>query len=228
MSEYNYQLTNTGMQRINCNECSEAKLQANKNATIMFDNICEAEKYFKKEYGCYTTYFGYSTIIDGPLLEFTATVRDRLCDIVKPESRDNICYVHNKNTINLIFPHEQLRISGSKSFMNKFPFVKALIEGDFSKANFINYSYGEDFGVDSEVDCKEEITGSTSIIIENELESILLDKPITIRQKVWETKKWWKIEDVTIENLKELIIQFNTETHYNKKFSNNYYDDDDY
>lgn len=203
MSEHNYQIKEVGMQRI-----------TNKNATIIFDNICEVEKYFKKEYGCYNTYFGYSTIINGPLLEFTATVRDE--DIYNIEDRDNINYVHNKNTINLIFPDEQLRISGSKSFMNKFPFVKALIEGDFSKGNFIKYAYTEDFGVNE----KEEIPGSTTIIIENELESILLDNPITIRQKNWETKKWWKIVDVVIENMYQLIIQFNTEHHYNNKFIN--------
>ena len=203
MSEHNYQIKEVGMQRI-----------TNKNATIIFDDICEAEQYFKKEYGCYNTYFGYSTIINGPLLEFTATVRDE--DIYNIEDRDNINYVHNKNTINLIFPDEQLRISGSKSFMNKFPFVKALIEGDFNKDNFIKYAYTENFGVDS----KEENPGSTTIIIENELESILLDNPITIRKKNWETKKWWKIEDVVIENMYQLIIQFNTEHHYNNKFIN--------
>lgn len=203
MSEHNYQIKEVGMLRI-----------TNNNDTIIFDNICEAEKHFKKEYGCYNTYFGYSTIINGPLLEFTASVRDQ--DIYNTEDIDNINYVHNKNTINLIFPDEQLRISGSKSFMNKFPFVKALIEGDFSKGNFIKYTYKENIDVDS----KEDIPGSTTIIIENELESILLDNPITIRQKNWETKKWWKIVDITIENLKELIIQFNTEHHYNNKFIN--------
>ena len=186
-----------------------------KNTTIIFDDICEAEQYFKKEYGCFNTYFGYSTIINGPLLDFTSSVLDH--DIYNNEDRDNINYVHNKNTINLIFPDEQLRISGSKSFMYKFPFVKALIEGDFNKGNFIKYAYTENFGVDS----KEEIPGSTTIIIiENDLESILLDNPITIRKKNWETKKWWKIEDVVIENMYQLIIQFNTEHHYNNKFIN--------
>ena len=45
-----------------------------KNTTIIFDDICEAEQYFKKEYGCFNTYFGYSTIINGPLLDFTSTI----------------------------------------------------------------------------------------------------------------------------------------------------------
>jgi hypothetical protein len=209
MSEYIYKLTEKGMHRTN-----------NKNSTIVFDSIYEAEQYFKKEYGCFNTYFGYSTIINGPLLDFTSSVRDR--DIYSNEDRDNINYVHNKNTINLIFPHEQLRISGSKSFMYKFPFVKALIEGDFNKGNFIKYLYTEDFGVDD----KEEILGSTTIIIENDLESILLDKPLTIKRKNWESKKYWKIEDVVVENMYQLIIQFNNEYYYDTKFRE--YDADDY
>lgn len=203
MSDITYKVTEPRIMR-----------KIDKNTTIIFDSIYEVEQYLKKEYGCYNTYFGSNTTINGPLLEYTASVRDE--DIYTTEDRDNINYVHNKNTINLIFPDEQLRISGSKSFMNKFPFVKALIEGDFSKGNFIKYAYIEDFGVND----KEEIPGSTTIIIENELESILLDNPITIRQKKWETKKWWKIEDVVIENMYQLIIQFNTEHHYNNKFIN--------
>lgn len=182
------------------------------NAIIVFDDICQAEQYFKKEYGCYTTYFGYTTIINGPLIEYHNTVRDR--DIMNTVDRDNINYVHNKNTINLIFPYHQLRLSGSKSFMYKFPFVKALIEGDFNKCNFIKYEYTENFGVDS----KEEIPGSTTIIIENDLESILLDKPITIQQKKWESKTWWTIEDVVIENMYQLLIQYNSECYYDDKF----------
>lgn len=201
MSEYIYKVTENGMRRTN-----------NKHATIAFDSIYEVEQYFKKEYGCYNTYFGSSTIINGPLLDYSSSISDK--DIYTTDDRDNINYVHNKNTINLIFPHEQLRLSGSKSFMYKFPFVKSLIEGDFNKGNFIKYLYTEDFGIDN----KEEILGSTTIIIENDLESILLDKPITIKHKNWESKKYWKIEDVVIENMYQLIIQFNNEYYYNTKF----------
>jgi hypothetical protein len=203
MSQYNHRLTEEEMKKTNY-----------KNAIIMFDNIYEVEQYFKKEYGCYITYFGNSKIINGPLIEFANTVRDK--DIISNEHSTTINYVHNKNTINLIFPHDQLRISGSRAFMYKFPFLKALIEGDFNKDNFIKYLYTQDFGVD----CKEEITGSITIILENELESILLDKPITIKHKIWQTHTWWIIEDVIIENMYQLIIQFNIEEHYDKKFNN--------
>jgi len=214
-NEPSYILTNNGMRKM-------VTSYENKygNNQLKFKDIYEAEKYFKKEYGCYDTYYGSrSTIYNGPLIEFHSTVKDTKYDCVSSENEYNIEYVHNKNSVNLIFPNEQIRISGSKSFMNKFPFVKALIEGDFNRDNFIKYSYLDDNYSENN---EKEINGSTTIIVDNELESILLDKPSTIRQKKWETANYWKIEDVVIENLGELIHQYQNETYYNTKFTCNY------
>jgi hypothetical protein len=185
--------------------------------TIAFDSIYKAEQYFKREYGSFITYFAYNAS-NLQLIDYVGYVFDNE-DIVSSKDKENINYVHNKNTINIIFPHDQIRLSGSKSFMNKFPFIKTLLDGNFNNDSFIKYTY---------YDSIEEITGSTTIIVYNELESLILDKPVIVKQQNWETKTWWKIEDIVINNMDELISQFINESYYRSKFGNytvdNYYD----
>lgn len=213
-SELNYQPTENGMRLIYHNYNNKY------NNHLKFNSIYEAEQYFKSEYCCYDTYFGTrSTMLSGPLIHFHSIVKDSKLDCISLDDDYNINYVHNKNTVNLIFPHEQIRISGSKSFMNRFPFVKTLIEGDFNKDNIINYSYLNKCKKNSEKEDKEiEIYGSTTIIINNELDSILLNNPVKIRYKFWETKKYWRIEEVFVENLCEIIHFFQEEKYYDDKF----------
>ena len=107
-------------------------------------------------------------------------------------------------------------MSGNISFMNKFPFLRTLLGAEFYKDNFVKYHYIEHFGIEQEE--QQEHMGSTTIIIENDLESILLDHNYTIKSKRWITKTYWEVEDVIISNLYTLIVQFNTENYYDKKF----------
>ena len=178
------------------------------NNTIAFDSICKAEQYFQREYGCFITYFAYNAS-NLNLIDYTAGVLEKNINIVSAEDHRNINCIHNKNTINLIFPHHQIRLSGSKSFMNKFPFIKTLLDGNYNNDSFIKYTYNDSI---------EEITGSTTIIVYNELESLLLDKPVTVKQAKWESKTWWKIEDIVINNMAELISQYINETYHKTKF----------
>ncbi len=180
--------------------------------SIIFGSITEAEQYFKKQYGCYTTYFVSNCTVSGPSIDYSCIVNDK--NLISNDDFDNINSVHNKNTINLIFPNEGMRVSGNMSFMNQFPFVKTLLGGKFNKDNFVQYHYIEQIGIEQQ----EEHTGSTTIIIENELESIFLENNYTIKSKLWKSKTYWEIEDVIISNLYTLIVQFNSECYYNDKF----------
>jgi hypothetical protein len=177
--------------------------------SIIFGSINEAEQYFKKQYGCYTTYFVSNCTVSGPSIDYSCIVNDK--NLISNDDFDNINSVHNKNTINLIFPNEGMRVSGNMSFMNQFPFVKTLLGEKFNKDNFVQYHYIEQIGI-------EEHTGSTTIIIENELESIFLENNYIIKSKLWKSKSYWEIEDVIISNLYTLIVQFNSECYYNDNF----------
>ena len=183
--------------------------------SIIFGSITEAEQYFKKQYGCYTTYFVSNCTVSGPSIDYSCMVNDK--NIISNDDFDNINYVHNKNTINLIFPNEGMRVSGNMSFMNQFPFVKTLLEGKFNKDSFVQYHYIDlkSWNIQTGI---EQQTGSTTIIIENELESILLENNYTIKSKLWKSKSYWEIEDVIISNLYTLIVQFNSDCYYNDKF----------
>jgi hypothetical protein len=182
------------------------------NDSIIFGSITEAEQYFKKQYGCYTTYFVSNCTVSGPSIDYSCMVNDK--DLISNDDFDNINYVHNKNTINLIFPNEGMRVSGNMSFMNQFPFVKTLLGEKFNKDNFVQYHYIEQIGIEQQ----EEHTGSTTIIIENELESVFLENNYTIKSKLWKSKTYWELEDVIISNLYTLIVQFNSGCYYNDIF----------
>ena len=139
------------------------------------------------------------------------SILEYICTDIFKNNTPMLYLIHSKNMINLIIPEYSTRICCNKQLINNIPFFKCLLYEDWcNKDNIFSSSFYYN---------NEEIIGATNIIVKNELESIIFEKPyeFTYNDIVKNNNNDYQLElkNVKLENLHDLLH------HYNKKRSIN-------
>ena len=167
------------------------------NESIPVKTIVEEEKRIRKKYGFLDSYTANSFLY-GYLFDYVFNSN------LEKESND-LLFIHNKNTVNLIFIEYNIRISGGIAFINNLPFVKALLSGEWNKENIF---YSEYYDENNEL-----VKGATNIIIkENTLDSIIFDKPYEFDYVEYTSLNHSyssSVRKTTLKNLFDAILFYN-------------------
>lgn len=159
---------------------------------INIKSINELEKYHFSKYNILDTYFA-NELNYGNLLEYWETLS--LDD-------NQVISIHNNLSINLLFTEYKTRLSCTKSFCNNIPFIKEILSGTWNQKNIFLSKYKDQYN--------NEIIGSTNIIIENDMESIIFDKNYIFNTRVFKNGRYdYDIISIEINNLLQLILHFN-------------------
>ena len=166
------------------------------------DSLETYEKQFRVKYNIDETFIANSLFIN-ELLDYIGTSL----------SENKLNFIHNKETVCLLFPYYGIRIACTKQFIENIPFVKNLLSGEWGDNNVFTYEYFNE-------DVNEIVSGATNIVIkEATLDSILFEKPYECKVKDYENKGYYHIRNITCNNLLELIILNNKNRYESVNFS---------
>lgn len=119
-----------------------------------------------------------------------------------PQKR-NLDFIHNENTICLLFPEYGVRIACTRRFIKCLPAIEQILTGDWKdKENIFRETYFNDV-------LKKIVDTSRNIILNLEMESLLFNKPIKQRIPDYIGHESFQIKEVVCSNLQELILVTN-------------------
>lgn len=127
--------------------------------------------------------------------------------------------IHNKYTINLIFPNYSTRIICNKKFVENLPFVTRLMSGDWGDKNIFTSEY---------YDINNKVEGAINIVLEDTvMESILFKDPYKYNMvdftNLNSNHNQLEIANIELNNLLQSIIYFN-KLKFNHKLSKQLYE----
>jgi hypothetical protein len=167
------------------------------NETIPVKTIVEEERRIRKKYGLLDSYTA-NPLLYGYLFDYIYLG-------MLEKSSNELIYIHNQNTVNLIFTDYNIRISCCKAFVDNLPFVKTLLNGEWNRDNIF---YSEYYDENNEL-----VKGSTNIVIsENPLDSILFDKPYEFNYVEYAHLNHSyssSVQKTTLKNLFDAVLFYN-------------------
>jgi len=166
------------------------------------NSLDKYENEFRVKYNIDETFIANSLFVN-ELLDYIGSV----------VSDNKLNFVHNKETVCLLFPYYGIRIACTKQFIENIPFVKNLLSGEWNNENIFNYEYFNK-------DVNEIVTGATNIVIkENTLDSILFEKPHECKVRDYENKGYYRIRNIKCNSLLDLVILNNKNRYESIHFS---------
>ena len=171
--------------------------------------IDDMEKLIKSEYNLLDTFIS-NNLFYGSNLEYvghTVNSTEKL-------------FIHNKETICLLFPEYGSRIASTKSSIDNIPYFTQILSGKWNCENIFQKEYY----------CEEQKTivkGSINIICRDvDMKSILYKDAITARVRNFESKSYYTIQDIICKNLFESVslcckLSYD-KIHFDNSYDNNY------
>lgn len=173
------------------------------------DKIDDIENFIKSKYNILDTFIS-NNLFYGNNLEYVGH---------KPNSTEKM-FIHNKETICLLFPEYATRIASTKSSIDNIPYFTQILSGQWKCDNIFQTEYY----------CENQKTlvkGSINIICRDvEMESILYKNDITARVRNFENKGYYTIQDVVCKNLFQSVslcckLSYD-KTHFDNSYDNSY------
>ncbi len=165
------------------------------NSEAVKKTILDEEYEHMKKYGFNDIYIA-NELNYGYLFDFKPSEKIKI--------NKDLLFIHNKNTINLLFIDYSIRISCPKSFINNMPFFKNILSGEWNKDNVFTSKYYDDNN--------NEVEGALNIVLEDTtLDSILFDKPYKFQYIDYDTK-WplgYKFLNIQLDNLAIALLHSN-------------------
>ena len=150
--------------------------------------IDDMEKLIKSKYNLLDTFIS-NNLFYGNNLEYIGHQVDSVEKI----------FIHNKETICLLFPEYGTRIASTKSFINNIPYFTQILSGEWNNENI----FQEEYYCENQ---KKIVKGSINIICRDvDMKSILYKDNITSRARSFESKSYYTIQDVVCNNLFESV-----------------------
>tara|TARA_B100000035_G_scaffold200234_2_gene171255 strand:- start:1344 stop:1919 length:576 start_codon:yes stop_codon:yes gene_type:complete len=157
--------------------------------------IDDLEVYLQNKYNIYDSFVA-NELFYGQILDYSGRSRHL--------SNDTKYFIHNEDTICLLFPEYAVRIAVTQSYLKNLPYFLQILSGDWKDAeNVIQKEYY------CEVQNKM-IKASKNIICRDiDLQSILYDKPLVCQARQFQSKNYFTIQTVTCNNLYDSLILCN-------------------
>lgn len=171
--------------------------------------LIDFEDKFVENYGCWHTYTANHIFRGYALEEMKLEKEDNgVCSL----SNRQLQQIHNKNTINLIFPNENFRLTCSRSFaLNILP-IHEIIHGPWDKLNVIESVYRKEDG--------ESCKGAINVIIKNEMSSLIFSNSVCVMRTSYHPRtRINNVKRIETYDLYNFIIENFEEQHYRDTYT---------